>query len=121
MAAVIRDAALRLHRDHHCIDPQSGKRVSFGLVRMANIDPLFDVALALYALGAPETTRIHLCVCHSQYPLLIRSAIENQLDTALDRRVPEGVFALPDIRSRLGLQTLKQITFSSYWAVRLRK
>ena len=101
MAAVIRDAALRLHRDHHCIDPQSGKRVSFGLVRMANIDPLFDVALALYALGAPETTRIHLCVYHSQYPLLIRSAIENQLDTALDRRVPEGVFALPDIRSRL--------------------
>src|SRR5690606_16733848 len=62
---------------------------------------LVDVALALYALGAPENTRIHLCTYHSQYPLLIRSAIEHRLDATLDRRVPDAVFALPEIRSRL--------------------
>lgn len=100
-AGLVRDAALRLHRVHHSTDPHSGKRVSFGLVRMANIDPLFDVALALCALGAPDGTRIHLCVYHSQFPLLIRSAIEHRLDRALDRRKPSAVFDLPDIRQPL--------------------
>ncbi|MBB3102789.1 type I-F CRISPR-associated helicase Cas3f [Azomonas macrocytogenes] len=100
-ALQIRDAALSLHAHHHSIDPHSGKRVSFGLVRMANIDPLFDVALALYRHGAPAGWRIHLCVYHSQFPLLIRSAIEQRLDAALNRRQPEAVFELPDIRQRL--------------------
>ena len=101
IAAIMRKAALDLHTVHHAIDPESGKRVSFGLIRMANIDPLVDVALALYALGAPDDTRIHLCTYHSQYPLLIRSAIEHRLDAALNRRTPDAVFALPEIRSRL--------------------
>jgi CRISPR-associated endonuclease/helicase Cas3 len=69
----------------------SGKRVSLGLIRMANIAPLYDVALAMYAADAlpPELhgkVRIHLCVYHSQFPLLLRSAIEQQLDTLLNRR-----------------------------------
>jgi len=101
MAATLRAAALSLHAAHHAINPQSGKRVSFGLIRMANIDPLVDVALSLYALGAPADTRIHLCTYHSQYPLLIRSAIEHRLDAALNRRKADAVFALPEIRSRL--------------------
>ncbi|MFA5495948.1 MAG: type I-F CRISPR-associated helicase Cas3f, partial [Porticoccaceae bacterium] len=100
-ALKVRDAALRLHRENHDTDPKTGKRVSFGLVRMANIDPLFDVALALYRHGAPENARIHLCVYHSQFPLLIRSAIEHRLDTALNRRTPDAVFELPEIRSAL--------------------
>lgn len=101
MATAMHEAALNLHAAHHAIDPQSGKRVSFGLIRMANIDPLVDVALALYALGAPDDTRIHLCTYHSQFPLLIRSAIEHRLDAALNRRTPDAVFSLPEIRGRL--------------------
>lgn len=100
-ARIMRDAALRLHADHHDSDPRSGKRVSFGLIRMANIRPLFDVALALYRLGAPDGVRIHLCVYHSQFPLLIRSAIEHRLDAALNRRTTDAVFALPDVRACL--------------------
>lgn len=94
-------AAQQLHSAHATLDPHSGKRVSFGLVRMANIEPLFDVALALFRLGAAEGTRIHLCVYHSQFPLLLRSAIESQLDTTLNREQPDAVFALPDIRQCL--------------------
>lgn len=97
---VLREA-LALHAHHHATDPASGKRVSFGLVRMANIGPLFDVALALYARGAPERHRIHLCVYHSQFPLLLRSAIERRLDRALDRRDESTVFHLPDVRAPL--------------------
>jgi len=95
------NAALTLHAQHHSIAPHSAKRVSFGLVRMANIEPLVEVALALYRLGAPVGVRIHLCTYHSQFPLLIRSNIERQLDQALNRRQPEAVFDLPDIRQRL--------------------
>ncbi|WP_397473641.1 type I-F CRISPR-associated helicase Cas3f [Pusillimonas sp.] len=97
-ALTLRDAALQLHSHHHCIDPQSGKRVSFGLLRMANIDPLFDVALAFFRNGAPSGAIIHLCVYHSQFPLFLRSAIEHRLDTVLNRRNEMAVFDLPDVR-----------------------
>ncbi|WP_025042087.1 type I-F CRISPR-associated helicase Cas3f [Nitrosospira briensis] len=100
-AELMQAAAMNLHAQHHSVDPRSGKRVSFGLVRMANIEPLVEVALALYRLGAPEGVRVHLCTYHSQFPLLIRSNIERQLDHALNRRQPEAVFNLPDIRQRL--------------------
>lgn len=85
--------AWQLHQQphNHSIDTASGKRVSLGLIRMANIAPLYDVAMAMYAVDAlpPELrdqVRIHLCVYHSQFPLLLRSAIEQQLDTLLNRR-----------------------------------
>jgi CRISPR-associated endonuclease/helicase Cas3 len=69
---------------------------------MANIDPLFDVARELFALGAPEGTRIHLCVYHARFPLLQRSAIEQQLDGAFNRRGDgQGVYRLPAIRAAL--------------------
>lgn len=95
--------ALHQRPQNHGIDPASGKRVSFGLVRMANIEPLFEVALALYRQGAPAPgVHAHLCVYHSQFPLLARSSIERQLDTVLDRRSPDGadpVFQRPAIRA----------------------
>ena len=88
-ACLVLAQAWELHqRPHnHSLDATSGKRVSLGLIRMANIAPLYDVALAMYALGAPAPdVRVHLCVYHSQFPLLLRSAIEHQLDTLLNRR-----------------------------------
>jgi len=90
-----------LHKKHHTVDVKTNKRISFGLIRMANIEPLVDVALALFRLPWPEGLRVHLCVYHSQFPLLLRSAIENQLDTALNRRQPDAVFSMPDIRIRI--------------------
>ncbi|BBP95852.1 type I-F CRISPR-associated helicase Cas3 [Burkholderia sp. SFA1] len=81
--------AWTLHKDeqNHVIDPSSGKRVSFGLIRMANIGPLFDVARAMYRKGTPASgVRVHLCVYHAQFPLLARSHIEQQLDGVFDRR-----------------------------------
>ncbi|WP_313055858.1 type I-F CRISPR-associated helicase Cas3f [Pseudomonas lopnurensis] len=94
----LRDAMLTAHDRHAETCPHSGKRVSFGLVRMANIEPLFDVALELFRLGAPEDHRIHLCIYHSRFPLLLRSAIERQLDTTLNRRTAEAVYQREDIR-----------------------
>ncbi|GHU28917.1 type I-F CRISPR-associated helicase Cas3 [Betaproteobacteria bacterium] len=100
-AAHVQNAILHAHDSHHEICPQSDKQISFGLVRMANIEPLFDVALELFRLGAPENYRIHLCVYHSRFPLLLRSAIERRLDNTLNRRKPEAVFAIPEIRKAI--------------------
>jgi CRISPR-associated endonuclease/helicase Cas3 len=100
-AAQVLAGALRLHDAHFNVDPISHKRVSFGLVRMANIEPLFEVALALFRQSLPVNTRVHLCVYHSRHPVLVRSAIEQQLDQALQRHDPDAVFSLPDIRQRI--------------------
>ncbi|WP_299260197.1 type I-F CRISPR-associated helicase Cas3f [uncultured Kushneria sp.] len=101
VAQTVLKQAFALHEQHHSLDPHSGQRVSFGLVRMANIEPLVAVAQAIYRTAIPEGTRIHLCVYHSQFPLLLRSRLENRLDQTLDRREPNTVFELADIRQRL--------------------
>lgn len=97
-AAQVKGAVVQAHNNHHEICPRSGKRVSFGLVRMANIEPLFDTGLEIFKDGAPEGYRIHLCVYHARSPLLMRSAIEHQLDTTLNRREPQAVYERADIR-----------------------
>lgn len=100
-ARIILDGAVRLHKQHSSRDPVSSARVSFGLVRMANIGPLRDVAQALFAANLPGHVRMHLCVYHSQFPLLMRSDIEQRLDRVLNRKNPEAVFDLPEIRRLL--------------------
>jgi CRISPR-associated endonuclease/helicase Cas3 len=104
LASTMMTAALTLHRQHSSIDPQSGaspRRVSLGLIRMANIEPLFEVALAFYRQPIPEGVQVHLCVYHSRHPMLVRSAIESQLDRVLKRHDSNAVFRLPEIRARL--------------------
>ncbi|MGV0958694.1 MAG: type I-F CRISPR-associated helicase Cas3f [Limnohabitans sp.] len=112
-AQVILKAALDLHRhpQNQTAEPtpagqQSGKRVSFGLVRMANIDPLIDVAMALHDMPMPEGVRIHLCVYHSRHPLLVRSGLEHTIDQALQRhgqdKDPAAQLRKPAIRAAIG-------------------
>lgn len=80
---------MQLHIQHHVASDKHN--VSIGLIRMANINPLVAVAKALFKLTAPDNTCIHYCVYHSRFPLAIRSAIENRLDTVLSRK-DESVF-----------------------------
>ncbi len=109
-AQVILKAALDLHRNpqNHTADQittgqPSGQRVSFGLVRMANIDLLIDVAMALHNMPMPEGVLIHLCVYHSRHPLLVRSGLEHTIDQALQRRGqdkdPMALLSKPAIRA----------------------
>lgn len=94
-------SALTLHKCNHTVDDKTQKQVSFGLIRMANIEPLIGVATALFNEAMPEDTQLHLCVYHSQYPLLLRSAIEDRLDSTLKRKDPQAVFQLPHIQQTL--------------------
>ena len=100
-AGRVRDACLAMHRTHADVDPVSGRRASFGLVRMANIDPILDVARELHRLAVPDGLRIHLCVYHARFPLAQRSAIEQLLDGVLDRREAEAVWRHPSVRAAI--------------------
>lgn len=89
----------QLHKNHHSIDPQTRKQVSFGLIRLANIDPLIDIAQNLFSLGAEQNHQIRLCCYHSHHPLLVRSEIESRLDRLLDRKDQEKIFIDPLLRN----------------------
>ena len=90
-----------LHQSHHQTYPKTGKTVSLGLVRMANINPLVAVSQALLQLSPPENYRLHFCVYHSQYPLLLRSQIEDVLDRALSRHNTDQLWTVPTIAKAL--------------------
>jgi len=115
LAPVLLEAACQQHQTHAITDPTSGQRVSFGLIRMANIERLFDMALAFYRLGAPEGLQIHLCVYHSRLPLLVRSEVEHMLDTCLRRHSTPGqadpALSQPPIRQRLAAHPQAQHLF----------
>ena len=91
---------LALHHYHHTTH-SGGKTVSFGLVRMANINPLVAVAQSLMSTPSPENYCIHYCVYHSQHPLAVRAAIEKRLDEAFTRHDPEQVWQLPEVQQAL--------------------
>lgn len=93
--------AYALHNKHHSVDPHSGRKVSFGLIRMANIAPLFDVAKGLLEIGADAPYFIHLCPYHSQHPLIVRSTIEQILDRLLNRSKPAQIFDDPYLQKCL--------------------
>lgn len=110
-AQEITESAVQLHHLHYSVDPLSGRRVSFGLVRFANITPIFEIALALFKRGAPANTRIHLCVYHSRHPAFVRSSMEAVLDRVLDRKKPDAVFRHRDIRRALDANTEEDHVF----------
>ena len=83
-AQTVLQGAIDLHINNHV--KVDDKKVSIGLVRMANINPMVAVAKALLNLSIPKNTHIHLCVYHSRYPLAVRSYLESQLDQMLNRK-----------------------------------
>ena len=83
---LIKQQAEELHHQHHTVDQQTAKRVSFGVVRMANISPC--VALTKYLLNAAMThdTEVRVMAYHSRQVLLLRSEQEHHLDAVLKRK-----------------------------------
>jgi CRISPR-associated endonuclease/helicase Cas3 len=92
IAQVVYDAIHKLHREHAQIHPDTNRKVSIGLVRMANIKPMVAVARQLLLMSPPADQRTHYCVYHSQHPLAVRSAMEERLDAALTRHDPQAIW-----------------------------
>ncbi len=100
VARVIQQGALQLHRYHDQEIEQ--KRVSVGLVRIANINPLVAIAKELLKLKVTQSdTRIHLCVYHSRFPLAVRSYLENKLDLMLKRNSKQNDWPPQELKAKV--------------------
>jgi CRISPR-associated endonuclease/helicase Cas3 len=101
IANAVHGAMHGLHANHNQVHPDTGKRVSIGLVRMANINPLVAVAKQLLGTQSCSNHRIHYCVYHGQHPLAVRSAMEQRLDGALTRHDSQAIWRQPSIKQAL--------------------
>ncbi len=81
-----------LHQKHHICSDERNKKISIGLVRMANINPLVAAAQALMSLPVKQNYHLHFCIYHSQHPLIVRSEIEKQLDKVLTRNDENSIW-----------------------------
>ena len=82
----MRREAEKLHTHHHVIDASTGKRISFGLIRLAHIDPCVYGTLRLLDTS-PENGFVLRPMCyHSRQVLLLRHEQERYLDQVLHRK-----------------------------------
>jgi CRISPR-associated endonuclease/helicase Cas3 len=108
--AAIEQAILQLHENHPLCDPVTGKRISFGLVRMANINPAVQVAKYL-SKQLPDSK---IACYHSQHFPLLRFHIERRLDALLSRKNKDGnahLFADWEIREAIEKTESRDILF----------
>lgn len=108
-------AALNKHAEHHTIDEVSQKRVSFGVVRVANIPTCVDLTRFLLNVNLPEDTNIFVMAYHSQQVLLMRHTQEQHLDAVLKRKEKHGeqpqAFSHPIIREHLEVTAANHCLF----------
>ncbi|MGZ5027702.1 MAG: type I-F CRISPR-associated helicase Cas3f [Methylobacter sp.] len=109
--AAIQQAAVMLHHRHARPDPHSNKRVSFGVVRMANIPPCIKLAQYLADAQWPDGLDIRVMAYHSQQILLLRHYQERHLDEVLKRHDKERVFKNTLIRQHLDTGTAGDMLF----------
>ncbi len=110
-------AALSLHQQHHGICPETGKTYSVGLLRMANILPLIQVAIACHAIKMDATeyddVHFHLCCYHARQLLCLRSRLEEKLDRILkrDKNNPDGILIHREIREAMARHPARHHVF----------
>ncbi|MEI8235768.1 MAG: type I-F CRISPR-associated helicase Cas3f, partial [Methylococcaceae bacterium] len=91
--AKIKETAIELHQRHHSIDKKTGKYVSFGVIRMANIPPCINLTYFLLQAEWDETIAPKVMAYHSRQVLLLRHEQEQHLDDVLKRK--EKLGAIP--------------------------
>ena len=82
----MRDAILRLHQQNHSVDGYSKTNISFGVVRMANIDPCIKMYQYLLNTQLDDDTEIRVMPYHAKQVLLLRHEQEKYLDKILKRK-----------------------------------
>ncbi len=88
--STVKLAALAKHKHHHSIDPKTTIRVSFGVIRVANISPCVELTRYLLNSDYPKDTQVRVMPYHSQQVLLLRHEQERHLDEVLKRKEKRG-------------------------------
>jgi CRISPR-associated endonuclease/helicase Cas3 len=86
---IIQQAIIEKHHQHGCLDTISNKKISFGVVRVANIEPCIALTKYLAEINWPLDLDIRVMAYHSQQVLLLRSVQEKHLDTVMKRNKPK--------------------------------
>jgi len=110
----IKESIIKKHNQHYTIDKESNKRISFGVVRVANTPPC--VALSKYlAMAEYEDVELKVMAYHSNQVLLLRHEQEKHLDAVLKRKEKKDeepkAFENPIIRSHIDSSKSKDIIF----------
>ena len=113
--AKIKEAAINLHQQHHSFDQKTGKFVSFGVIRMANIPPCINLTYFLLQAEWEDTIAPKVMAYHSRQVLLLRHEQEQHLDDVLKRKEKSGeipkAFENPLIRSHLDSTNAQNVLF----------
>jgi CRISPR-associated endonuclease/helicase Cas3 len=106
---VMAQSALNKHQNHHIVDDKTHIKVSFGVIRVANITPCIELTKYLLEKDWPEPTEVRVMAYHSRQVLLLRSNQEQHLDKVLKRKEKQGErpLALSDSIIRQHLTDIK--------------
>ncbi len=112
LSELLFDSAKKLHETHHALCNKTNKTVSVGLIRMANIRPMLDLAREMYcSTSTPDDTQMYICCYHSRQLLLLRNSLEAKLDRILNRKNKASIFSHLEIKQALQSSTAKHHVF----------
>jgi CRISPR-associated endonuclease/helicase Cas3 len=98
------------HQQHAITDPQTGKRVSIGLVRWSNTEPCWRFAEYLLRHEPTPDQPDHRVLCyHSKLLPVVRFEVEKQLDVMLKRKDEAQFLQHPLVRQALDHSTAQDI------------
>jgi CRISPR-associated endonuclease/helicase Cas3 len=111
----IRQTVIKLHQQHNIVDATTGKLISFGVVRTANIPPCIELARYLLETNWEENFAPKIMAYHSRQVLLLRHEQEKHLDEVLKRKeksaeIPEAL-KNKVIRAHLDSTAAKNVIF----------
>lgn len=112
--AKMAEQAFKLHRDNCQRDEKTGRKISIGLIRMANIKPCVQCAKYLWKMELPPNVTIKIMAYHSHQVMLLRQAQERYLDGVLHRKGAWSETISPDdeiIRKHIEASPTENVIF----------
>lgn len=107
----MKDSALELHTRHACVDDKTNIKVSFGVVRVANIDPCINLTKYLLNTDWPSDIDVKIMAYHSRQVMLLRSEQEKHLDAVLKIKNRSESFTNETVRRHLNNSEAKDVIF----------
>jgi CRISPR-associated endonuclease/helicase Cas3 len=108
---IVAKSIVEQHSRHFKTDDKTGKSVSFGVVRIANIPPCVELAKFLIQREWENDVDVKIMAYHSQQVMLMRNAQEKHLDEILNRKNPDVVFENTIIREHLTQSSAQNVIF----------
>jgi CRISPR-associated endonuclease/helicase Cas3 len=102
---------LKKHNNHHIKENKTNRKISFGVVRFANIKPCIDFTRYLLNVELDNDVEIRTMAYHSARILIMRHDQEKHLDEVLKRNENFNILDNPIIKNHLEETTKKNIIF----------